>query len=346
MQINSIKNKLEQIPILKVADALGIPHRGKSAKCFMHDDKNPSMGFNPSKNTWKCYACNEGGNQITLVMKKLGIPYIEACKWLADRFNIIIPNDDGYRRRISVRKPKSIFNMVRKEQDSPISIDCEIISWIVNNAGLSDLAKDFLFKQRKYSPEVVKDLNIGSISDASRLVEALINHFGEERVLKTGIVRLNSQGFYLFFCTPCLIFPYTDIEGNIINIQTRYLGTRKDVSRFQFLPGTTIGIFNMHILSQTSRIEHLYISEGVTDCIALLSSGKKAIAIPSATLLKNEAIRTLSSKNLFMYPDNDEPGNKLFEELYSKLKNNYSHITRLELPNGFKDYSEYYLSMQ
>ena len=334
-----IKAKILAVPILSVARALGIQITNRrTALCFMHDDHRPSLGFKVSNNTWKCFVCNKGGNQITLVMEKLNLPYVDACKWLADSFGIHIPSDNGFRRRIT----RPIRHATKKEEKKVSPIDKEVALWIIEHAGLSELANDFLFIQRKYSEDVVNYLNIGSISDSTRLVNNLVNTFGKERMLASGVVRQNSKGLYLFFYTPCLIFPYTDIDGCIVNIQTRYLGTNTNAPRFQFLPGSVIGIFNMPILKCTSRTERLYVTEGVTDCIAHLSSGHKAVAIPSATSLKKEDVKVLASKNLFMYPDADEPGEKLFNQLHELLHDNYSTISRLQLPDGYKDYSDYY----
>lgn len=341
IRIDKIKDKLKDISILKVADELGIARRGRSARCFMHDDKNPSLGFNISKNTWKCYVCDKGGDQVTLVMEKLNLPFVDACKWLADRFNIIIPEDDGYRKKINAKKYR--VKVQPKTIEKTFLIDVEMISWIVSHAQLSEKAKDFLFNQRKYKPTVVENLRIGSISYSEKLINALVKTFGLERALKSGVVRQNAQGLFLFFRTPCLIFPYTDIDGNIVNIQTRYIGTDKNAPRFQFLPNTVTRIFNMNILKQTSVDEKLFISEGITDCIALLSTNRKAVAIPSATLLNDADIKMLAPMNLYMYPDKDDAGERLYKSLSEKLNAYGSMVMKLQLPEGCKDFSDYYL---
>ena len=344
VDIDIVKQKLKEISILKVADELGISHKGKSARCFMHNDKKPSLGFNTSKNTWKCYACNKGGDQVTLVMEKLNLSYINAYKWLANRFNIIISENNGCRKNMKTRmfSPKIIQSKPKEIQNY---IDGEIISWIVNNARLSKAAKEFLYNQRKYKPEVVETLKIGSISEPRKLITALVNIFGLERSLKSKIVCRNQSNLYLFFRTPCLIFPYTDVDGNIMNIQTRYIGTDKKAPRFQFLPGTVAGMFNISILNHLSVDEKLFISEGITDCIALLSSGRKSIAIPSATLLHDSDVKLLISKNLFMYPDNDNAGKFLYDNLSKKLDAFGSMIMYLQLPEDCKDFSDYYLKL-
>lgn len=341
IRIDKIKDNLKGISILKVADELGIAHKGKSARCFMHDDKNPSLGFNTLKNTWKCYVCDKGGDQVTLVMEKLALSYIDACKWLADRFNIIIPEDDGYRKKVVVKKSNAPAKKIQIQTNSPV--DVEMISWIVNHAQLSEIAKDFLFQKRKYKPMVAEKLRIGSISDSKKLISTLVKNFGLERTLKSGIVRQNIRGLYLFFYTPCLIFPYTDINGKIVNMQTRYLGTDEKAPRFQFLPGSSTRIFNMSILKHISVDEKLFISEGITDCIALLSSNRNAVAIPSATLLHDVDIKMLAPKNLYMFPDKDEAGERLYKNLNDKLNAYGSMIMKLQLPEGCKDFSDYYL---
>lgn len=340
--IDKVKHKFKEIEILKVADALGLEYKRKSAKCFMHDDRNPSLAFNTKKNTWKCYACNVGGDQISLVMKFKDQSYLDASKWLADRFNIPIPGDDGYRNWKPAKKTQ--VKLKRNTTNTNLSMDVEILSWIIDHAELSEIAKDFLFIQRKYKPEIVEELKIGSISYPVKLVNALVKTFGRDRVLKSGIVKQYHSELNLFFQTPCLIFPYTDEEGNVMNIQTRYLGTNQKAHRFQFLPSSPISIFNKPILKNITNDEPLYISEGITDCIALLSSGRKAVAIPSATLLNDADIRLLAPNNLYMYPDNDKPGELLYKNLSEKLDVFGTLVMKLELPKDCKDFSDYYNS--
>ena len=120
--------------------------------------------------------------------------------------------------------------------------------------------------------------------------------------------------------------------------------------RFRFPRGSQCGIYNLPVLNLLKPGEPLYIAEGCSDCWALLSSGHKAIAIPSATLLTREVVEQLSGLNssphgeagrglLHMYPDNDVPGERLFLQLKEVLPS----LQRHQLPPGCKDYSEFYV---
>ena len=91
--------------------------------------------------------------------------------------------------------------------------------------------------------------------------------------------------------------------------------------------------------------EELYITEGCSDCWAMLSAGHKAIAIPSATLLTKKDVAQLSTLNaqrstqFHMYPDHDEPGERLFLQLKQVLPCLEHH----QLPPGCKDFGEYFV---
>ena len=72
------------------------------------------------------------------------------------------------------------------------------------------------------------------------------------------------------------------------------------------------------------------------------------VEIPSATLLSKkdkELLETLSKElgtQFEMWPDNDEPGERLFLQLQEVLPD----LVRHQLPVSCKDFSDYYLSMR
>ena len=99
------------------------------------------------------------------------------------------------------------------------------------------------------------------------------------------------------------------------------------------------------MLNRLREGDDLWITEGCSDCWAMLSSGRKAIAIPSATLLSKKDVELLStlnappSTNFHMYPDRDAPGERLFLQLQQILPTLQHH----QLPPGCKDFGEYYM---
>lgn len=177
---------------------------------------------------------------------------------------------------------------------------------------LNDEARKFLFEERHLDPRVVRWCRLTSWKD------------------KQGV--------------PWLQTPYYDREGKLIGIQNRNL-VKGALPRFRFPQGAECGIYNLPVLNLLKLGETLFITEGCSDCWAMLSAGHKAVAIPSATLLKRRDAEQLSvltsqlSVRFAMYPDNDVPGERLFLQLQEVLPD----LVRHQLPVGCKDFSEYYV---
>lgn len=340
---DDIVTRLNELPIESVAEKLGIDVKRHEAHCFMHDDRKPSLKFSTAKNMFFCFACDKGGGPIKLVMDHEGCNFQDACLWLAKEYNIIIPDNKGYAKpvRRTVRK-----TCLTRKEEQVYALDEEILLWLIDNAGLSESAQKFLFEERRFKKDVILNLNIKSVTDSKKVKNALISKFGEERCAKSGIVRRGEYGTYFYFCTPCLLFPYCEQEGDLVGVQSRYLGEKKDAPRFQFLAAQKTRVFNLPILNTLKRGDKLYISEGVTDCLAMLSSNLKAVAIPSATILPLEDLILLKNYDLRMYPDQDEAGQRAFMELRRFFVNNYSTLKAEKLPDDVKDYCEHYILTQ
>ena len=197
--------------------------------------------------------------------------------------------------------------------DQQTSFDASRYERFFEHPWLNDEARRFLFDERRLDPRVVRWCRLTSWKD------------------KQGI--------------PWLQIPYFDREGKLIGIQNRNL-VKGGYPRFRFPTGAECTIYNLPVLNLLKPGEMLFITEGCSDCWAMLSAGHKAIAIPSATLLKrkdSELLETLSLKlgtKFGMYPDRDEPGERLFLQLKELLPS----LVHYQLPPDCKDFSDYYLS--
>ena len=110
--------KIKGIPILEVADELGLGYTKKGtcamACCVVHADKHPSMSLSPSRNRWKCFSCNKSGSVIDLVMAHEHLDFLEACSWLMDRFHIV-PSQKKQRENL-FNALKDILMSTKKRQ--------------------------------------------------------------------------------------------------------------------------------------------------------------------------------------------------------------------------------------
>ena len=308
--------RLRNLPIEGVAERLGLRVTRHKCLCPFHDDHHASLTLSTRRNTYRCFACGAGGGTIDLVMQHLGKDFREACRWLADSHNVII--DEYQPRTPSPTLPPKPFDASRylRHFEHP---------W------LSDEAQRFLFTERGIDPRVAAWCRLTSWTDRDG--------------------------------THWLQTPYYNQQRQLIGIQNRNLDYRKDQSeeakgkehesqaekpRFRFPYGARCSIYNLQIIPLLQPHEPLFITEGCSDCWAMLSSGHKAIAIPSATLLKPDDVdqlkqlEALRHTSFHMYPDNDLPG----EQLFLQLRHLLPSLVRHQLPPGYKDFAEYYRAAQ
>lgn len=84
-------NELKKINIEVVASTLAISVKKSGENynglCPFHSENTPSFVLFTSSNRWQCFgACGEGGTNVDLVMKKLGVDFPSAVNWLRDHF--------------------------------------------------------------------------------------------------------------------------------------------------------------------------------------------------------------------------------------------------------------------
>lgn len=348
--------KLRELDILQVADLLGMGLRNKRALCIHHDDHHPSLAFNVKKNTCHCYSCGFSADTIALVRERLNLGFSEACRWLADHFDVYIADEhrDTHRKDVkkavtaSDRRMASLRAHFAETHVShghpssayvaPSSVDVEFYQQMFRQMHLSESGQRFLFEERLLSPEALKVCQIVST---------------EQSVCMARVGRGVFDG-------PSLIFPYNDLEGRLVSVQSRYLGKKKsesssdmdkvsideakpkEIPRFQFAPGSHRMIYGLDRLKNYPPDEPLLITEGPSDCWTALTLGIHAIAIPSATLFDRRFQGLLAGRNLHIFPDQDEAGLSLYFELKKALPSLVYH----QLPEGCKDLSEYYLKLR
>lgn len=337
---NFVNNKLKTIPIDLVCERLRLESRNKRYRCVNphHPDNNPSMVIYPRSNTWKCFACDAHGSVIDLVKYACNCEFLDACRWLAKEFAIPLPFETfPIKQTVKPQIKPKIKEKTLPDKHEP---DTELLEWLVENSGLSDVAKQFLFDERKLSNEIVASCRLFSLDDKHSFISKLVNKFGEERCVKSRILSKGKYGLYTNYIFPSLAFPYYDYNGRIVNIQTRAFYPANPSERFRNIPGLPVLPFNLNSLKNLHTNSIIYIAEGVTDCLALLSEGKNAIAIPGANNFKEEFAKYLDDFILVMFPDNDKPGASLFEKIKNSVR---SSIFRKILPDDCKDYADYHI---
>ena len=160
------------------------------------------------------------------------------------------------------------------------------------------------------------------------------------------MLKNNKDNVQLTINIPSLLIPYFDMTGKLVALQSRYLGTSDNIPRFKMLCNSRKQLYNMDLLAQLQEGSKLYIMEGITDCLAMLSAGYPAVAIQSATTIPETELDKLSGFDLVMVHDNDKAGVSAFYHLHRSLLRYGCRLKCAAIPALFKDYSAYYLSFK
>ena len=369
--------KLRDLPIEKVAEQMGMVVKRHKALCPFHDDHHASLSFNTRRNSCRCYVCmGDSVGTIDLVMKYLGKDFISACRWLAERNGVYL--EDSHSKVASSWKDSlskdslSKDSLPRKASSSGASSDVSLSSSFdagkyarfFEHPWLNGAARRFLFEERRIDERVARWCRLTSWTDRKGVNWLQIPYFDMEGKL-IGIQNRNLD--YKKMPTeakglaadksPTDFTDFTDFTDDSddpddsdgtdapSHVVVGSHQTEPMAPRFRFPYGAKCSIYNLPVVKMLKPGEKLFITEGCSDCWAMLSAGHKAIAIPSATLLKPEDKKWLAEMGeklhteWHMFPDRDAPG----ESLFLQLKEILPQLVHHQLPPECKDFSEYYL---
>ena len=336
----STTQRLRSLPVEAVAERLGLRVVRHKSLCPFHDDHHASLSYSTSRNTFRCFVCDARGGTIDLVMRHLNMSFPDACRWLANGTNIIL---DTYRPRTpTADRPARPFDAARYAR-------------LFEHPWLSDEARTFLFTERRLDPRVVSWCRLTSWTDRQGTHWLQTPYFDASGQL-IGLQNRNLD--------------YGKQKGDEGEEDKRSVDKDKqeqgseakqgqagdgkqgqgsecrEAPRFRFPYGSRCTVYNLPVTAMLRPGEPLFITEGCSDCWAMLSAGHKAIAIPSATLLSQAdkaLLRDLAQRlgtSFQMFPDRDAPGERLFMQLREVLPGLQHH----QLPVGCKDFAEYYVS--
>lgn len=359
----STTQRLRSLPVEAVAERLGLRVVRHKSLCPFHDDHHASLSYSTSRNTFRCFVCDARGGTIDLVMRHLNMSFPDACRWLANGTNIIL---DTYRPRTpTVDRPARPFDAARYAR-------------LFEHPWLSDEARTFLFTERHLDPRVVSWCRLTSWTDrqgthwlqtpyfdASGQLIGLQNRnldYGKQKGdegEETGADNKQGQGVEGKQEQAIDGKQGQAVEGEqgqgsegkqgqaVEGDGKQGQGSEsREAPRFRFPYGSRCTVYNLPVTAMLRPGEPLFITEGCSDCWAMLSAGHKAIAIPSATLLSQAdkaLLRDLAQRlgtSFHMFPDRDAPG----ERLYMQLREVLPGVQHHQLPVDCKDFAEYYVS--
>jgi DNA primase len=240
--------------------------------CPFHDEKTPSFNVNPSRGTYHCFGCGEGGDVISFLMKIDGLSFAETVERLADKYGVELKREDGDVREDRPRGP-SRGKLIEAHRVAQEYYAAQLVS------PEAAAARQFL-TERGFDASAAETFGLGF---APRDGDALFKHlrsrgFSQDELVTAGLVAIGRSAYDRF--RGRLLWPIREASGETIGfgarrifeddrIEAKYLNTPETpiYKKSTVLYGIDLARRNM------ARSAQAVVVEGYTDVMACHLSG-------------------------------------------------------------------------
>ncbi len=274
------------------------------------NEKSPSFAISPSKNIWKDFSTGKGGNSVSFLMEAEGMTYVEALKYLAEKYHIALDLEET---------PE---DLVREDQKESLYVVNEFAARYFHKTMLEtpkgrDIALSY-FKERGLLDSTITAFQLGYCGDEwdAFSKEAIKQQYKEEFLLATGLVfKSDKDGKLLDRFRSRIMFPIHNHLGKVVGFGGRIM-TQEKMAKYINSPESEIYhksnvLYGLHQAKKAIRDEdRCILVEGYMDVISLAQAGIENVVASSGTALTVDQIRLIKrfTPNVLLIYDADRAG--------------------------------------
>lgn len=311
----TIQEIIGKIDIIDIIDSfVKLKRRGANylGLCPFHNEKSPSFTVSPSKEIYKCFGCGKSGNAITFVMEHEKYSYVEAIRWLADRYNIEIEEKETSPEfKVQQQVSESLFIINKFAQD--FFSDYLLKKEEGINIGLSYL------KERGFREDIIRKFELGYNPEAREIFAhaALNMQYNRDLLLKSGLVVNRDSGLQDNY-RGRIIFPIHNQSGKIMGFGARLIRKNDKAPKYINTPENEIYVkskvlYGLWFARQAiDKADECLLVEGYTDVVSLHQAGVENVVASGGTSLTPDQLRLIKkyTPNLTILYDGDDAGIK------------------------------------
>ncbi|MGD2153405.1 MAG: DNA primase [Gemmatimonadales bacterium] len=275
--------------------------------CPLHGGEGPNFSVDPERGIFKCFVCGEGGDVFSFPMKLLGLDFIEAVRFVAERVGIVVPE-------------------VEREEEDPYRDIREAVAFAADwyekqlwEEKHGERARRYLLVDRGLSEEAARRFGFGYAPDSWRGLRdaAGVLDISDDVLMRAGLVKATERAkepFDVFRAR--LMIPIYNLRGRPIGFGGRLLADSEDAPKYINSPDTPIfhkgrivyGLnWSRHAIR---RQEVFYVVEGFMDLISLVAADVENVVAPLGTALTEHQARLLAryAKRALLLYDSDKAG--------------------------------------
>jgi len=310
--IQKIQNKVAILDI--VGTYVKLKKRGSNylGLCPFHNEKTPSFTVSAAKEIYKCFGCGKSGNSIGFLMDIEKFSYVEALRWLANKYNIEIEETvSSPELKIQLQTSESLYiinNFAQKFFSEQL--------WDTEEG--KDIALSYL-KHRGFKEETIRKFQIGYNPEArdSFAMAASNAQFNTALLLKTGTVVQRDERLQDNY-RGRIVFPIHNPSGKVLGFGARIIKKNDKAPKYINTPENEIYV-KSKILYGTyfarmaiDKAKECLLVEGYTDVVSLHQAGVENVVASGGTSLTVDQLRLIKKycDNLTIIYDGDGAGIK------------------------------------
>ena len=311
----TIQQILSRIDIIDIVGSfVKLKKRGANylGLCPFHNEKSPSFTVSPTKEIYKCFGCGKSGNSIGFLMELEKYSYVEALKWLANKYNVEVEETE-------------VSPEVKLIQQSADSL------YIINNFA-KDFFKNALFeteegtdialtylKERGFREEIINKFQIGFNPSSlnSFATAALAAQYNPDYLQKSGLVVFRDERPMDNY-RGRIIFPIHNQSGKVLGFGARVIKTNDKSPKYINTPENEIYVKSKILYGSyfarmaIDKADECLLVEGYTDVVSLHQAGVENVVASGGTSLTPDQLRLVKkyTNNLTIIYDGDGAGIK------------------------------------
>jgi len=297
-----------------VGEFVPLKKRGANylGNCPFHNEKTPSFTVSPAKGIYKCFGCGKAGNSVNFIMEHEHYSYPEALKFLANKFNIEIEEEE-----LSPEQKEAA-----DERESLYIVSNYAANYFKKQLHESDEGKAIglsYFTERGFREDIIDKFQLGYSPDewTAFTDEAEKAGHNVKYLDKSGLTIVKGDKKYDRF-KGRVIFPIHNLSGRVLGFGGRILKTSDKAAKYLNSPESEIYhksnvLYGIYYAKKAITQEDIcYLVEGYTDVISLYQSGVENVVSSSGTSLTEGQIRLIRrfTPNITILFDGDAAGIK------------------------------------
>ena len=303
--IEEIKSRCDIVDV--ISDYMQLKSSGSNytGLCPFHSEKTGSFMVSKSKQIYKCFGCNAGGDVISFVMRYENVDFMDAVKILARRCGITLE------RNISEEEKQKIqeINKFREIHTEAARF------YFANLLGTKNPGYEYL-KKRGLSDKIIKKFGLGySLNSWNSLMNYLLaKGYDKTDLVKCGLVTHKTEtNKYFDRFRNRVMFPIFNYNGKVIGFGGRVLDD--SLPKYLNSPETLVfnkrlNLYGLNISKKSIKDDTLILVEGYMDLISLYQNNIENVVATLGTALTIEQARLIRkfAKNVIISYDSDQAG--------------------------------------